>query len=240
MLRNYLLVSIRNMMRNKTISLIHITGFGLGIAAFLFAAQTVIFEYSFDSFHRNPNNIYNIGFFMYQNGEEGRFISAVPALYHRIKEQLPEATYVTRYFHQGDREPYCVMTYSDERGNKKTYNEQNARYVDEDFLMVFDFKMLKGKRETALSDASSIVITNSIAKKYFGDEDPIGKVLQVVTGGPETRQTKFTYQVSGVLEDVPSNSFLQFEVLLPYRNFEDHYIQDVKNIWLWSGFFTFS
>ena len=60
-----------------------------------------------------------------------------------------------------------------------------------------------------------------------------------MTGGPETRQTKFTYQVSGVLEDVPSNSFLQFEVLLPYRNFEDHYIQDVKNIWLWSCFFTF-
>lgn len=71
MLRNYLLVSLRNMMRNKTISLIHITGFGLGIAAFLFAAPTMIFEYSFDSFHRNPNNIYDIDYFMKdQYGEE--------------------------------------------------------------------------------------------------------------------------------------------------------------------------
>ena len=79
------------------------------------------------------NNIYDIGYSMkYRNGEEYRFIAAVPALYHRIKEQLPEATYVTRYFDQKTREPYCVMTYSDERGNKKTYNEQNARYVDED------------------------------------------------------------------------------------------------------------
>jgi len=240
MLLNCLKLSLRNLMRNKTLSVIHVTGLGLGIAAFLFAIQTVKFEYSFDEFLENRDEIYDISLVgKWPDGKEFFAISAVPALYHRINAHLPEATYVTRYFEQAEREPYCVMTYTDKDGRQESHNELNARYVDEDFLKVFDFKLLQGNRQTALADASSVVITQSIARKYFGDDDALGKVLELITGGPETRQTKFTYQVSAVLEDVPSNSFLQFEVLLPFRNFEDHYIQDVKNIWAWPGFFTF-
>ena len=240
MLRNYFLVAVRNLLRNPTISLIHVTGFGLGIAAFLFAVQTVIFEFSFDSFHTGRDKIYNIPTTTTdQNGSQPFFLSATPALYHQIKAHMPEVEFVTRYNHQSNREPYCVITYTEPNGKQKSFNELNARYVDEDFLKVFDFPLLQGSRENALDGTSSLVVTQSIAQKYFGDENPIGKVLELSTGGPETRQTKFTYQVTGVLEDVPANSSLQFDVLLPFRNFEENYIQDLKNVWFWPGFFTF-
>jgi putative ABC transport system permease protein len=240
MLRNYLLVTLRNLIRNKTISLIHITGFGLGIAAFLFALQTVIFEFSFDNFHQSKNRIFNIPVTLVnQDGSQGHFLSSTPAIYHQIKAHMPEVQFVTRCMYQNNREPYCVVTYTEPNGKQKSFNELNARYVDEDFLKVFDFALLQGSREHALDGTSSLVVTQSIAQKYFGDDNPIGKVLEVRTGGPETRQTKFTYQVTGVLKDVPANSSLQFEILLPFRNFEENYNQDLTNIWYWPGFFTF-
>jgi len=240
MLKNYLLVALRNLIRNKIISLIHITGFGLGIAAFLFALQTVIFEFTFDNFHKDKDRIFNIPLtIVNQDGSQGHFLSATPPLYHQIKAYLPEAELVTRCMYQNNREPYCVLTYTDPNGKQISFNELNARYVDEDFLKIFDFNILQGSREHALDGNSTLVITQSIAQKYFGDDNPIGKVLELRTGGPETRQTKFTYQVSAVLEDVPSNSSLQFDILLPFRNFEENYLQDLKHVWSFPGFFTF-
>ena len=240
MLKNYFLVALRNLLRNPALSLIHITGFGLGIAAFLFAIQTVIFEFSFDNFHTDGDKIFNVPFdFVEQERSQTHFLSATPALYHQIKAQMPEVEFVTRYNHQSNREPYCVITYTEPNGKQKSYNEANAQYVDEDFLKVFDFPLLRGNRENALDGTTSLVMTKSVAQKYFGNEDPLGKVLEISTGGPETRKTKFTYYVTGVLEDIPANSSLQFDVLLPFRNFEENYIQDLKNIWFWPGFFTF-
>ncbi|MGC3945136.1 MAG: ABC transporter permease [Chryseolinea sp.] len=72
-----------------------------------------------------------------------------------------------------------------------------------------------------------------MARKYFGDENAIGKIILIKTGGTETRQTQFTYQVTGILDDLPENSSLKFDILLPFRNFEDNYLQDIKNIWYW-------
>ena len=240
MLRNYILVAVRNLLRNPSISLIHVTGFGLGIAAFLFALQTVIFEFTFDNFHKDKDRVFNIPVtFVDQDGSQGHFLSATPALYHQIKAYVPDIEFVTRYMSQNNREPYCVLTYTEPNGNQKSFNELNARYVDEDFLKIFDFPLLRGSRENALDGTSSLVVTQSIAQKYFGDDNPIGKVMELRTGGPETRQTKFTYQVTAVLEDVPSNSSLRFDILLPFRNFEENYKQDLKNIWYWPGFFTF-
>jgi putative ABC transport system permease protein len=132
MLRNYFLVAIRHLMRNKMTSLIHVTGFGLGIAAFLFAAQTVIVEYSFDKFHAGKNNICNVGVtFVNQNGEPSHFLSATPGLYHLIKAQLPEVALVTRCMYQRNREPYCVLAYTAPDGELKSFNELNVQYVDD-------------------------------------------------------------------------------------------------------------
>ena len=143
MLRNYLLVAVRNLLRNPSISLIHVTGLGLGIAAFLFALQTVIFEFTFDNFHKDKDRVFNIPVtFVDQDGAQGHFLSATPALYHQIKAYVPEVEFVTRYTYQNNREPYCVLTYTEPNGNQKSFNELKARYVDEDFLKIFDFDLL--------------------------------------------------------------------------------------------------
>src|SRR5688572_25290466 len=239
MLKNYLLVAIRNMLRNKAVSVIHVGGLGLGIAAFLFAMQTVIFEYSFDKWHADADRIYNISMLARIQGETFDILSAVPALYHRIKSDVPEVELVSRYFSQDEREPYCMVSYHPAGGQVKSYNESNVKYADEEFLKILSFKVLRGSPDGELNKATSLVLTQSLASKYFGDEDPIGKVLEVRTGGPESRVTTFAYQVTTVLADIPSNSSIEFDMLLPFRNFEEHYIQDVSNIWFWPSFFTF-
>ncbi|MGC3944794.1 MAG: ABC transporter permease [Chryseolinea sp.] len=240
MLRNYLLVTLRNIVRDRAISVIHITGLGLGLAALVFAVLTMAFEYSFDNFHVNRDRLLYIHTQARDpDGTELKWLATGPAFYYGIREKVHEAEFVSRYFSQSGREPYCVVSYRRPDGKEILYNEQNARYVDADFLRMFSFPVLKGSRDGQLGDATSIVITRSVASKYFGDEDPLGKILELRTGGSETHQTKFTYQVTAVLDDIPLNSSLQFDILLPFRNFEDHYVQDVKNNWWWPSFFTF-
>lgn len=241
MLKNNWLVAIRNLLRNKTVSLIQVGGFGLGMAVFLFSIRTVLFESSFDNFNHDTDRIFYASSVIkgLKGGGQDRFVSTMPALYHRVKSDMPEVEYVSRYFEQGNREPYCVLTYNSGGGRQKSYNERNVRYVDEDFLNIFDYKLLQGDPDRALSTTTSLVMTQSVARKYFGDENAIGKIVLINTGGPETRQTQFTYQVTGIIKDVPENSTLRFDILLPFRNFEEHYIQDIKNIWYWPAFFTF-
>ena len=240
MLRNYILVVVRNMMRNKTVSLIHITGFGLGIAAFLFVAQMAIFEFSFDTFHKNGERIYKINAdYGLTNGEIFKADGIEPALSPLLENSIPEIIHAARYIPQLLEEPYCVVTYIDQAGIRKSFNELNARYVDEDFLKIFQFEVVEGNK-TPLQTTSGLVMTRSCAQKYFGSEDPIGKTLVVTTGSPESNKTKFSYQVETVLQDIPSNSTLQFEILLPFGSFEDNYKIDVRSNWRWhASFLTF-
>ena len=240
MLRNYFLVAFRNLLRNPAISLIHITGFGLGIAAFLFAVQTITFEYSFDKFHKNADRIYQVtSDVTLQNGGIMKMSGVEPALAPLLKDALPEITYAARYIPQLLQEPYCVVTYIDTKGSRKSFNELNARYVDEDFLKIFRFEIIQGNN-TPLLNSTGMVMTRSCAKKYFGDENPIGKTVELTTGGTESNKTKFNYQVEAVLDDVPANSSLQFDILLPFRAFEDNFKSDLRSNWHWkASFHTF-
>ncbi|MGC3945135.1 MAG: hypothetical protein QM762_11575 [Chryseolinea sp.] len=152
MLKNTLPLAIRNLLRNRTVALIQIGGFGLGLAAFLFSIKTVLFEYSFDNFHNGNGQVFfassSVGGL--KDGAEDRFVSTMPALYYRVKSSVPEVQYVSRYFDQGNREPYCIVSYTPSNAPQKSYNEPGARYVDEEFLNVFDFTLLQGNRSRAL------------------------------------------------------------------------------------------
>ncbi len=238
MLRNYILVAFRNLMRNRTISLIHITSFGLGIAAFLFAAQTVIFEYSFDDFHKNGNRVFEIiATYSSTKGEFFRNTRIDPTIAPRINGTVPEIQHVARFYPQSGEEPYCVLSYTNINGEQKLFNEERAYYADENFLNIFEFPVVAGAPGNVLSDNTSLVMTQSTARKYFGDEDPIGKTLELTTGGTESNKTHYTYRVSTVLEDLPANSSFQFDLLLPFRNFEENYKQVINEQWGWFGSF---
>jgi putative ABC transport system permease protein len=236
MLKSYLLVSLRNMMRNKTVSLINIIGFGLGIASFLFVVQIAVFEYSFDNFHKNTKNIYRVSAGYTFPGGSIKSAGIEPALSPLLKDAVPEIQHAARFIPQQLEEPYCVVSYIDHNGKRKAFNELHAWYADPDFLSIFRFEMVAGNPKP-LAGSSGLVMTRSCARKYFGEEDPIGKMLEITTGATESKKTKFSYQVEAVLEDIPPNSTLQFDILLPFSAFEDNYQIDIRSNWRWHGSF---
>lgn len=237
MIKHYFTIAYRNLLRNKLFSIIQITGFSLGLAAFIIGAQTVIFEYSYDDFVPNSEHVLTVQ--TMNRVPVTRLWAGSPApLKEAIESEIPEIEYVSRYF-TNTEDAYCVIVYNAPDGTKKKFNEPLAKYVDEDFLKILQYPMISGNREEALGGPTSIVMTASVARKYFGDDDPIGKVVELSTGNTESKKTQFTYTVMAVLNDLPANSTLEFEILLPFQNFENHFNQDLKTIWDWDAYQTF-
>ncbi len=239
MLKHYLLIAYRNLIRNKTISLIHIFGLSLALAVFLATTQNLLFHLDFDNLHEREPQIFAVASDVTSSTESVTYLANTPAIVPIIREKIPEVRLASRYVKQGTEEPYCVVRYVDPAGKLTAHNEPNARYVDEDFLKIFSFPVLRGNRDELLTDPNSMVITESIARKYFGADDPIGKVVEVRTGGTETTKSVFSYRVSGVLADVPANSTLQFDILLPFYNLEHFYKLDMSRVWFWPCFYSF-
>ena len=199
MIRNYVTVAWRNLLRSKTTALITISGLSLGITGFLLVSVWAFEEFSFDRFHENASSIFRI--------EERRRLPdriepgfRTPGLLSAaLKESFPEIRRATRVAWTGER----VLR----RGDAIHY-EQGILCVDPSFLSIFSFPLREGTVETALDKPHSIVVTESFARKYFGDDSPVGQVLDL-DGKPD-------FSVTGVLEDVPDSSHLQFDALVPF------------------------
>jgi putative ABC transport system permease protein len=204
MIRNYFKIAFRNIFRNKLSSTVNILGLTFGMGSALLIFLWVNDEIQVDKFHSNVHNLYQV----LENQEygDGRLYTfrATPGpMAPFIKEKFPEIELAARYTWQVG---------SLFRVGDKSFNE-NGRWVDQDFLQMFSFPMLAGDATTALKEKNTIVLTEKLAKKYFGDEDPIGKMI--------TLNTTDVCQVTGVLADIPRNSSLQFDYLLPFVQFFD-------------------
>ncbi len=240
MLKHYLVIAYRNLIRNKTISLIHIVGLSIGIAAFLIGIQNLLFEYSFDKFHERGDRIFRVSTYWSSAEDNGHVGATAHPMANHIRANIPEMKYVARYIRQSLEEPYCVVNYTPPSGESRVFNELEARYVDPDFLRIFTFPILQGDTNDPLGTKTSIVLTQSTARKYFLEDNPIGKTLEITTGGSESKQTRYTYQVTAVVADPPPNSSIQFDLLLPYKTWIDNYETDISNLWGWfQAFQTF-
>ncbi len=233
MLKHYLVIAYRNLIRNKTISLIHIVGLSIGIAAFLIGIQNLLFEYSFDNFHEKKDQVYRVATYYFSADDNSHVGATAHPMADHIRANIPEMKYVARYIRQSLEEPYCVVSYTPPSGESRVFNELEARYVDPDFLRIFSFPILRGDTNDPLGTKTSIVLTQSTARKYFLEENPIGKTLEITTGGSESKQTRYTYQVTAVVADPPANSSIQFDLLLPYKTWIDNYETDISNLWGW-------
>lgn len=197
MLRNYLLSAIRNVFKNWKYLLINVFGLAIGLSASIYIVLFVQFELSFDKFHSQANQIYRVGVRgMMMNNEINQAITAAP-MAEALRNEFPEVLAACRIQDAGD----WLIKYED-----KKINEQNMLFADSSFFNVFSFKLIKGDPNRALIEPKSVVITKTAAKKYFGNEDPIGKMLKV-----ETDTT--LYKVTGLMEDVPENSHFKFDLL---------------------------
>lgn len=205
MFRHYFNISSRILLRHKFYSLINILGLAVGMGVCLLIYQYIHFELSFDKFHANAQNIYRLTQTSIRNGEAletGVFTTY--ALGPTAKEDIPEVEDFVRV-HPQEEGPVMI--------NPKTnqgFQEDNLWYVEQNFLQMFDFPLKYGNPELALDDKQSMVITEQMAIKYFGDINPVGKELRMSLG---VRSGHFI--VTGVLKNLPANSHLQFDFLIP-------------------------
>lgn len=205
MIRNYLRVAFRNLWRHKGFSLLNMIGLTVGMTAFFLVFLYVCFELSYDSFHSKADRIYRIVSDVQTPAGLQHFagppLSAVPGM----KEQLPEIERTTR-LNLGDN--WMVI-----RDNNEVFETDDVALADTNFFRVFDFPLVKGDPGTALTAPNSVVLSETVAKKFFGNIDPMGKVLTMT-------RDKFPCTVTGILKDIPENSHFKAAMLISVATFE--------------------
>lgn len=199
MIKNYIKVSFRNLIAQKGYTLINIFGLAVGIASALLIMLYVIDEMSYDTFHPNAKNIYRICLDAKLQDTEMRAPISNAPIGPTAVETYPDIVNFTRIFSFGG-EP-------DIRYDERVFIEKNVIYADSTFFRVFDgFKLIRGDENKILNVPNQVVMTQSTAHKYFGDDDPIGKAVNVW-------QSSQSWEVVGVVEDVPSNSHFRFDMI---------------------------
>ena len=204
MLKNYLLLAIKNCRKQKMFSLINVLGLTVGIVCCLMIFLFIMHEFSYDRFHKNGKNIYRVMRRSHLNGETREIAYLAPPYAKGLLNNYPDAIEkAIKIFPDND-----LVTY-----NNISFNEKKVFLADSNFFQFFSFRLLKGNPATVLADPNSIVMTASTAKKYFGNEDPMGKVVSF--------NKKMQMKVTGIAEDVPANSHLEFDIIVPTANWEN-------------------
>jgi putative ABC transport system permease protein len=218
MISSYIKIALRNLVRFKAYSAINITGLAIGMACCILILLYVFDELSYDRFHENSNRIYRIAV----NGALGdnSFNAAVtaPPMRNALLQDYPEVKAVTRFNSFG----FPVLRYGD-----KVFSEEKFYWVDSTFFDVFTVEFVKGNPKTALTQPESVVLTERMSKKYFGDEDPVGKLIN--------SDNRRDYKITGVVKEFPENSHLHFDFLASMSSYA---FVDQQG-WLNNNFYTY-
>jgi len=224
--RNYFINTYRNLIKDKFSSLINIGGLAIGMAACFLIVQYVHFERSYDQFHKSKDSIFRV---IVEGSRDGYVASNHPAAGPALKTEFPEIEDYARAIHQSIiLGAFSTWSYTDGHGQLKVFNEESMYDVDPSFVTIFSFPFVQGDPRTALSDLKSVVISESIARKFFGSENPMGKTL-VVDGFQ-------SFNVTGVFKDIPENSHIKFNILISYYMQSDWFD---NNNWRWPEFYTY-
>jgi len=198
MLRNYFKTAWRILFRNKGLSIINLTGLSLGMAGAVLLLMNIQFELSVDQFHKNKNELYSTYTKIEVNNKTEAWFVSSASLAPALKKDYPQVKAITRI--AGTEK---VFDYHDKK------LKAQGDYADPSFLGMFNFPLLKGNLQTALQDAHSIVITEDLAKKIFGDADPLNKVI--------TADNADLFNVTGILKNLPSNTDFHFDYLISWN-----------------------
>ena len=226
MLKNYLKIAWRNLMKSKIFSFINIFGLTVGLTTFLLIALFIFDEFTFDSFHRNADNIYRV--IEHEIGTDGKESIGAGAGYQvseKIKAVLPEIKGAVR-----------LRTFG--RVNVAAAENTNVFYEDytvgnPGFLTTFDFKLINGDRNTALTAPYSVIVTEETAKKLFNTDDVLGKAVKV-------NNDSTLYKITAVLKDFPINSHLKFNLLFSESSISgEDYANAVSSDWISGNFSTY-
>ncbi len=198
MFTSYVKAALRHIRHQKMYSLINVGGLSLGLAAAILILLFVRDEVGFDRFHANFDHTYRVVMEVRDGGGiRNLAVTALP-LAPALRAELPEILSVARFSDRG-----TTLVGRDDR-----YFYEELAFAEQEFLEIFSFPFISGDRRTALSDPSAICLSETMARKYFGNTEPIGQVLVL--------QNQFDFKVTGVFRNVPTNSHLQFDFLVSY------------------------
>lgn len=226
LLKSYLKISLRNLLRYKGYSSINIFGLAIGIAACLMSFSYVNFELSYDNFHPDVNLLYRVNETMIWRPEGGIFDSTGPALAQALSDDYPEIEEVLRINTPGS----YIIRYTDKAGITKAFNEDNVLAADSNFFDFFGFRLKEGNPGTALKGVDQIVISDMAATKFFGNEPAFGKILEL---GEDRRPVV----VTGVTERQPENAHFHFDYLMSMNTNPN--IKKFEWSWIWTQVVTY-
>jgi putative ABC transport system permease protein len=220
MIRNYLRVALRHTARNKAYSLINIVGLAIGMACCILIAQYVLYEMSYDDYHVDKDRIFRVA----QDGQsqQERRIGAVTSapMAPALKEDYPQIEYAARMMRVGN-----LLVKRDE----KVFYEERCWFAETDLPRILTIPLLEGDSRTALERPMTVVISQSLAEKYFGDERPLGQILNV---------QGFDLEVTGVAANCPQNTHVKHEMLISFSTLEATGYGGLSN-WFLSNFYTY-
>ena len=214
MLKNYFKIALRNIWRHRGFSFINITGLSIGITACFFIFMYVAFELSYDKFHSKADRIYRIVTDIKTPSETINTGVTSWAFAPNIKADFPEVEAFVRI---------SGGSFLVKKGAVK-FQEERSLFADSTFFKVFDFKLLKGNPNTALSAQASVVFTETAAKKYFGNADPVGQTVLVT--GDEIPAT-----VTGLMKDIPENSQIKADMLISMSSLTQRFNKGLDEQW---------
>ncbi len=198
MIKNYITITIRNLRRNKTFSCINIVGLAIGMAGAILIMLWMQHEIGYDGFHEKKDRIYQAWNKANMNGEIWTFNNTPKVLARTLEKDFPEIELATK---AEIPQPHMLKA-----GQKRI--TASGRIADSNFLKVFSFPLITGDKHTALNDVHSIVITQTLSKKLFGNDNAIGELITI--------DNKDNLIVTGILKDIPGNTQFPFEYLLSY------------------------
>jgi len=200
MLKNLLKTAVRHIRKHSGYSILNIIGLTLGITSALFLIIYVSDELSFDKYHEKGDRIYRVSSKITETDDQFTWIFAQIPMGPQVVQDYPEVESFVRFINM----PRALYKYED-----KEYIEEDFFYADSTLFDIFTYKVLKGEVRSAVKDPGKIVLTETVAARYFGDADPVGKTL--TSGGS-------TFEVTGVIEDVPQNSHFRFDAVSARNN----------------------
>ncbi len=213
MIKNYFKIAWRNLIKNKTFTILNVFGLSIAFGAAILLSMAAFFDLSYDSFHKNGKDIY-LTYSIEQTPKGSEASTTQPAPFaSTLQAEVPGVAKITRFL-----EDNALTIYKDKEINL------DGIWVDSDFFDMFTFHALKGNQSNPLKENSSVVITESTASKLFGSAKAIGKTINILIGGKET-----PFTISSVVEDHKSQNTLDFEIAIPFQAHEGY--TDNKDDW---------
>lgn len=228
MLRNYLTIAFRNLKKYKIFSALNILGLALGISCVVFIYSFISYELSFEKCYPKADRLYRITHTSYEENITRYWAPTAPILLERLSEQMPEIEMFSRFMQSSN----VSMAYTDSLGTVKKLMVFDGFFADTTAFEMFDIQFVSGNANTALSNTQGMVISESLAERFFGEENPMGKTLTIENYGVD-------FVITGVMKDIEGNTHIKMNFLLSFEGFKQFlYAQGMEGLYNsrgWAG-----